>query len=604
MKALKYKIAMLSALVILAAVSGCKKDFLERTPIGSISEATLNNKTGINGLLVGAYSLLDGVGNGNTKDNIWTGNTSPWSPWLGSVASDDSRKGGGYGSQTERQEIENYKYTSQNVILNDEWKNHYAGVQRANEVLRILKTVPEGEFTAEEALQVKAEAIFLRAVYLFEAAKIWRNIPYVDETITFSASNFNVKNDVPIWPKIEEDFKFAADNLSPAKEDIGRANNWAAKAFLAKTYLFDRKFAEAKPILEDIIANGVTANGIKYALMPKFAELFQESHENNSEAVFAIQMSVNEDGSGYNGNAMESTNYPPFYPTGGWGNQPSFSLVNSYKTLNGLPMLNTFNDEDLKNDMGLELDVPFIAYTGTVDPRLDWTVGRRHLPFHDYGLYEARFDVGGPYRSKKVVYWQKDVGATQVIDGWQQANGANFSMIRFADVLLWAAEVEVEIGSLQKAEEYVNIVRSRAANSSGFLMTYIDNANPSLGFTNTPAANYDIALYNGDFEAGGQQFARESVRFERKLELGMEGHRFFDLQRYDLGEPGYMADLLNKYIAHERATQMTTTNADYLVLENASFIKGKNEIYAIPQEQIDQSKDKSGFTLIQNPGHN
>ena len=543
------------------------------------------------------------MGNGNTKDNIWTGNTSPWSPWLGCVGSDDSRKGGGYGSQTERQEIENYKYTSQNPILNDEWKNNYAGIQRANEVLRLLAVVPEGQFTEAEALQVKAEAIFLRAVYHLEAAKIFRHIPYVDETITFSAGNYKVKNDVSIWPKIEDDFKFAADNLDASKQ-IGRANNWAAKAFLAKAYMFDRKFAEAKPILEDIIQNGVTAAGVKFELMPEFGKLFQEEFENNSEAVFAIQMSVNDGTAGYNGNAMESTNYPPFYPTGGWGNQPSFSLVNSYKTLNGLPMLTTWNDEDMKNDMGLELNVPFTPYTGPIDPRLDWTVGRRHLPFHDYGLYEARYDVGGPYRTKKIVHWKKDEGQTQIIDGWQQANGANFSMIRFADVLLWAAEVEVEIGSLDAAEDYVNLVRNRAANAAGFLKTYIDDANPGAGFTNTPAANYDIAPYAGEFTAQGQDFAREAVRFERKLELAMEGHRFFDLQRYDEGQPGYMATMLNNYITHEKATQLATTGVEYLIFESAAFIQGRHEIYAIPQEQIDQSKDASGFTLTQNPGHN
>ncbi len=519
------------------------------------------------------------------------------------MGSDDSRKGGGYGSQTERQEIENYKYTSQNPILNDEWKNNYAGIQRANEVLRLLAVVPEGQFTEAEALQVKAEAIFLRAVYHLEAAKIFRHIPYVDETITFSAGNYKVKNDVPIWPKIEDDFKFAADNLDVSKQ-IGRANKWSAKAFLAKAYMFDRKFVEAKPILEDIIQNGVTAAGVKFELMPEFGKLFQEEFENNSEAVFAIQMSVNDGTAGYNGNAMESTNYPPFYPTGGWGNQPSFSLVNSYKTLNGLPMLTTWNDEDLKNDMGLELNVPFTPYTGPIDPRLDWTVGRRHLPFHDYGLYEARFDVGGPYRTKKIVHWKKDEGQTQIIDGWQQTNGANFSMIRFADVLLWAAEVEVEIGSLDAAEDYVNIVRNRAANVAGFLKTYIDDTNPTAGFTNTPAANYDIAPYAGEFTAEGPDFAREAVRFERKLELAMEGHRFFDLQRYDQGQPGYMADMLNAYIAHEKATQLATTGAEYLVFESATFVKGRHEIYAIPQEQIDQSKDASGFTLKQNPLHN
>ena len=192
--------------------------------------------------------------------------------------------------------------------------------------------------------------------------------------------------------------------------------------------------------------------------------------------------------------------------------------------------------------------------------------------------------------------------------GWaaNQATSNNYNMIRFADVLLWAAEVEVEIGSLAKAEAYVNRVRVRAADPNGWVKTYIDDNDPLKGFTNSPAANYKIGLYSGQFEQKGKDFAREAVRFERKLEFAMEGHRFFDLQRYDAGS-GTMADILNKYITHELASYnkviINGAPLEYLILKGAKFVKGKNELYPIPQNQIDLNVVNGTSVLKQNPNY-
>ena len=364
----------------------------------------------------------------------------------------------------------------------------YAGVQRSNDVLRVLAQVPAGSLSDEEAKQIKAEAIFLRAVYHFEAAKMWRNVPYLDETVTFSNGNYKVPNSTPIWPKIEEDFQFAAANLSATNAQIGRANSWAAKAFLAKVYMFEHKFTEAKSLLDDIIANGVTPSGKKYALV-NFADNFNPSKQNNAESVFSVQSSVEDGSGGQNGNAGDILNMPLIGLAASGGTyQPSFSLVNSYKTdpITGLPLIDSYNSSDVKNDQNLLSTDPFIPYSGTLDPRLDWTVARRDIPLMDHGLFGRYWilfqNIGGPYVDKKSFYYKADEASTTGShDGWALATANNYNMIRFADVLLWAAEVEVEIGSLSKAEVYVNQVRSRAADPAGWVKTYIDNSDPSKG---------------------------------------------------------------------------------------------------------------------------
>ncbi len=595
--------------IILSAVmlmgTACKKGFLERTPIGSFSETTLLTKEGVNGLLVGAYSLLDGVGSnqGNTQD------LGIHNSYVSNAASDEAHKGGGYGSQTNRSELENYSYTSSNSILLDKWRLYYAGVQRSNDVLRILAKLPEGELSEAEVKQIRAEALFLRAVYHFEAAKMWRNIPFVDESVSYESGNYVVKNDVSAWPKIEADFEHAAANLAPTNAQVGRANSWAAKTFLAKVYMFQQKLAEAKPLLEDIIANGVTPKGQAYSLQAQYAWNFQISHKNSSESVFAVQMSVNDGAGGANGNAGDAWSLP-YAIMDGWGNQPSLTFVNTFKTSAGLPLIYTFNDENVKHDLGKPFEDPFTPYAGALDPRLDWTVGRRGIPFHDWSLHLremiAAQTEGGPYTPKKGAHWKfEEESFKEKLDGWMTANAVNYNMIRFADVLLWAAEVEVEIGSLDIAQQYVNKVRARAANPDGFLKAYVDNNDPSAGFSSTPAANYVINEYPaGHFVAQGKEFAREAVRFERRLELGMEGHRFFDLQRYDALSPGYMANVLNAYAVHENESYKASLDGvGYQILENANFIQGKHEIYAIPLQEIDLSRTSEGPTLTQNFGH-
>lgn len=585
-----------AGLGLILTTNSCKDDYLEIGALGSTSEATLANKAGVNGLLVGAYSLLDGWGvPGTTYYFVGVSN------WIfGGVTSDDAHTGTQASALPPMEAVESYNYDATMAPFNNKWIVLYAGIQRANDVLRVLAKTTDPSLSAEEAKQIKAEATFLRAVYHLEAAKMWENIPYLDENVSYSNGNFNVSNTTSAWPKIEADFKFAADNLSATKTDVGRANSWAAKAFLAKTYMFQDKYTDAKPVLEDIIANGVTASGAKYALV-NYADNFNPSKKNGPESVFAVQMSVAE--SFQNGNYGDALNFPMGGPATCCGAyQPSFSLVNSYKTdaTTGLPLIDTFNNSDVKNDQGIESSTPFTPYEGTLDSRLDWTVGRRGIPYLDWGLHPGKAwirvqDVAGPYSPIKTIYYQAAAATTSSSSRW---TSNNYTMIRFADVLLWAAEVEVEVGSLAKAQEYVNRVRARAANPAGWVKKYVDNSAPLKGFTSEPAANYKVGLYTTEFTAKGKDFAREAVRFERKIELGMEGHRFFDLRRWDNGT-GYMANTLNAYVAHE--TSIPGYNFTYM--KGATFKKGKSELYPIPQAQIDLSVVNGNSVLKQNPNY-
>lgn len=237
MRKLIFRFIITGCIISIGFLIACKKEFLEVPPLGLLGESTLATKAGLNGLLIGAYSLLDGHPGGNSMAM----SMSNWQ--YGGVASDDAHKGSEYGDQTDLEFIENYSALPVNSYFTAKWSSLYNGAQRANDVLRVLAKITTGISDAERT-QISAEATFLRAVFHFEAAKLWRNIPYVDETVSFANGNYSVSNTEPIWPKIEADFQYAIDNLTATKADAGRANSWAAKAFMAKVYMFQHKYTE------------------------------------------------------------------------------------------------------------------------------------------------------------------------------------------------------------------------------------------------------------------------------------------------------------------------------------------------------------------------
>ncbi|HEU4610212.1 MAG TPA: RagB/SusD family nutrient uptake outer membrane protein, partial [Chitinophagaceae bacterium] len=252
MKKSKYIFILAASLVALIIIQACKKSYLDRRPMGSLSEQVLANKTGVEGLLIGTYAKLGGSQN-------WGSAPSNWS--LGSVVADDAYKGSTPSDQPDVNPLESWAYNANNPYLNEKWVNNYNGIGRANETIRMIAKATD--LTADEQKRITAEARFLRGFFHFELKKVFNNIPYVDETITVDNNNTNVTNVegsgyVNAWPKIEEDLKFAAENLFEVAPNgqIGRINKWGAMAYLAKAYMFQDKYAEAKALFDQIIPNG------------------------------------------------------------------------------------------------------------------------------------------------------------------------------------------------------------------------------------------------------------------------------------------------------------------------------------------------------------
>lgn len=601
-----------AAVLLLASSYSCKK-FLDSPANGALTPEVIATRTGLDGVLIGAYALVDGV-YAEQQGSPWETGTDNWI--YGSVVAGDAFKGSNPGDQPDAANLEAFNATGANSYLDDKWRVCYAGVQRANDVLRLLPTVKDGSVSADQAKQFIAEARFLRGFFHLEAAKLWKNVPYVDETITYAANNYDVPNPGPIWDKIEADFTAAAADLPDTQPQKGRANKWAALAFEAKTLMFDHKYPAAFTILDNVIKNGKTSSGAKYALGP-YANNFNPSTKNGVEGVFVVQTSVNDGANGLNGNAGNVLNFPSGGPAGCCGFfQPTFDFVNSFKVdANGLPLIDTYQNSYIVNDQGVSAaDATYFPGNELLDARLDWSVGRRGIPYLDWGIcpgaaWARDQPNGGPYLPIKNVYYKAAQSTTSdSYGGWaaNQSTSNSYNAIRFADVLLWAAECAVEANQLSVAEGYVNQVRTRAADQTGWVKGKLtgytggDATKPTVDNSQF-AANYKVGLYTGQFATNGQAYARKAVYFERKLELGMEGHRFFDLSRWDAVNGGpagnFMTTEIEKFLKNTRDFGDKFTSA---VMKVAKFTSNRNELYPIPQNQIDLSQGKK---LKQNPGY-
>ncbi len=561
---MKTRISFLFAILLVIA---CSKDFTESPAVGALSDDALKNATGVDLLLTGAYSTL------NAQVNVGYGNY--WGraadDWTADVLSDDAHKGSTDDDQADLKEIELYTWDPGNGDWSARWGVLFAGANRANAVIALINSIEGGDFSKQ-----LAEARFLRGHFNFQIQRYWGNVPYISEE-NYANTEFNQPNSGPIWDKIEADFSYAKENLPASQAEPGRPNKWTATAYLGKTYIYQSKFPAALAEFEAVINSGA------YALLPNYVDNFKAKGENGTESVFAIQFTT-DSGQSFNSNSMGTLNFPnpgPFGSCCGFY-QPTQDLANAFQVdANGLPLLDTYNDQDIANDYGVNSDEPFTPHAGTLDPRIDYTVGRRGIDYNGYGVnvgkdwIRANFsDISGPYLGKKHVYYEDEASITQATGGWgEQLSGLNYHIIRYADVILMAAEAAVEVGQLDKALDYVNQIRLRAKNSDVV-----------LDEDGNPAANYSVEPYASFASA---DYARKAVRFERRIELGMEGQRLFDLRRW-----GTQVSTKNEYFNNEARTISN-------IAQKRSTVTDKHTLLPIPLQAI----DLSGGILTQNPGY-
>lgn len=553
-------------LTMLTIFLACSDDFTEKPAKGSLNDQNLQNEEGVDLLLIGAYSTLDGVRNNLTGNEFSYGGDN----WWMDVLADDAHKGSTDGDQIELFNLEVYNWTSDNPYILGRWEALFAGVNRSNAVMATILGIEEIDLNKK-----MAEARFLRGHFNFELQRMYGNVPFISEE-NYANTEFNQPNPGPIWDQIESDFDFAIKNLPAMQEDVGRPTSWAAKAYLGKVHLQQSEWSEALSLLREVIDNG------PYALNDEFATNFRLLGDNSKESIFSIQFTA-DNGLSYNGNTGGTLNFPvpgPFGSCCGFY-QPTQDLVNAFQTdASGLPLLDTFNDTDVKNNYGIDDSESFTPYTGPLDPRLDYTVGRRGIDYNGYGpmpgsswIEASSADISGPYLPKKNIYYAGEESNMGTGDWGQQSSGINYHILRYADVLLMAAEAAAELGDLDLALDYVNQVRVRAKN-----MTYVQNES---GTGN--AANYQIEPYPNFPD---QIYAKKAVRMERRLELAMEGHRLFDIRRWGNG-----IDIMNDYFMNEARTIPNFGN-------KVGTYESKHDLLPIPLTAI----DLSGGVLKQNPG--
>ena len=560
----------------LTIVSACKEDFLDVKPKGSLDVGVLATEDGINALLIGAYSMLDGT----NSSFGWEAASTNWV--YGDIRGMIGNKGTDAGDQPDINPLQTFNETSTNPYLNVKWRAVYESVSRCNSAILVTaQALANGTITQAQADLFVKQARALRGWYHFEAWRMWKMVPYVDE----NTDQLTLTNAEDISDKIIADLT-EGTTLPDNMGQIGRFNGTVSKILLAKVKMQTKQdYAGALVHLNDA-RTGTKPNGAAIGLAPTYGEIFDIVNRNGIESVYTVQYSVNDGSGAWNGGWGEVLNFP--YKGGGSPGgccgffQATQEYVNSFRTSGGLPLLdNSYNNDPVVNDFGLTPDDPFVEDAGPLDPRLDWSIGRRGIPYWDWGIHTGSDWIrdqtyAGPYSPKKQVYKKSQEGQYTEVGNWTSGWTANgYRMIRFSDVILMIAECQIETGDLDGALDNINLLRARAANPAGFVMEDDGSA---------PAANYEIAEYpDGYFTSA--DIANTALRMERKLELGMEGHRWFDLNRW-----GITQTELNRVLAYEKT--MPWGNLMY----GAATVGPEDATFPIPQRQIDLSQGN----LVQN----
>lgn len=560
MKKILYSVLTVLALV---GTTSCA-DFLDdQKPQGVLDSDMVKDPSNVDNLVISAYAVF------TTAEDV----NSSFSMWNFDVRSDDAYKGGNGTSDGDvfhQLEIEQGVLTT-NWNINDMWVRLYNCISRVNSAISVLETT-------SDSYQLKAQRLgemkFLRAYAHFLLKRLYKNIPFImdanlkqEDYNTLSNTEFN--NDEG-WQQIINDVEYAYSVLPVKQTDKGRPSKAAAAAFLTKAYLY-KAYRQ-----DDAASNKVTSINredllkvIEYSnpdiysaggfdLEPDFHNNFrpETQYENGVESIWAMQYSIN-DGTKY-GNLNWSyglivPNIPGVTDGGCDFYKPSQNLVNAYRTdADGHPFIDTFNNKDYD-------------LTQDADPRLFLTVGLTGLPYEFNSKY--MMDASSTWSRSNGLYGyyvtlkqNVDPDCGYMVKGSWWGTPMNRIVFRYADVLLERAEAYAQLNETGEAIKLVNKIRLRAKQSTGMIANYPSDY----------GVKFNISTYNGSYS---QEDALKIVKMERRLEMGMESERFFDLVRW-----GEAEKVLNKYFAEE------TNNCS--IYGDAHFTANKNEYLPIPFSQV------------------
>ena len=560
MKKILYSVLTVLALV---GTTSCS-DFLDdQKPQGVLDSDMVKEPSNVDNLVISAYAVF------TTAEDV----NSSFSMWNFDVRSDDAYKGGNGTSDGDvfhQLEIEQGVLTT-NWNINDMWVRLYNCISRVNSAISVLETT-------SDSYQLKAQRLgemkFLRAYAHFLLKRLYKNIPFImdanlkqEDYNTLSNTEFN--NDEG-WQQIINDVEYAYSVLPVKQTDKGRPSKAAAAAFLTKAYLYkayrqdDPSSNQVTSINRDDLLKVIeysnpdiySAGG--FDLEADFHNNFrpETQYENGVESIWAMQYSIN-DGT-KNGNLNWSyglivPNIPGVTDGGCDFYKPSQNLVNAYRTdADGHPFIDTFNNKDYD-------------LTQDADPRLFLTVGLTGLPYEFNSKY--MMDASSTWSRSNGLYGyyvtlkqNVDPDCGYMVKGSWWGTPMNRIVFRYADVLLERAEAYAQLNETSEAIKLVNKIRLRAKQSTGMIANYPSDY----------GVKFNISTYNGSYS---QEDALKIVKMERRLEMGMESERFFDLVRW-----GEAEKVLNKYFAEE------TNNCS--IYGDAHFTANKNEYLPIPFSQV------------------
>ena len=562
----RFFISIISICLCLA-FAGCN-DYLDYKPTAVVDEDKAFQDP--EGMVTSAYAMLG---------DCWY--TYPFNRWpYGYLASDDCLKGCPGTTDTEYHSVEVFSTLTPTMGHLDElWYRLYCAISRCNRAILSLQEHGNDKLGEETTKQRIAEVRFLRANFYFKLKMVFNKVPWIDEEVYKNNTQEQTRNDAltgdELWDKIIADFEDAYNTLPEKQNDGGRVNKVAAAGYLAKCYL-ERAWGNGyedstgvnfinKDYMQKVVDYTDVVEKSQYGYLEDYGDIFLPEYDNNKESVFAVQASdYNDDHTSF-GRANWSNTLNGVWGiwSCGWDFQkPSQDFVNAFKTRNGLP---EFDDYDATNDHPVNGQPTAQKW----DPRLFHTVGMPTFPYKydkEYTLTTANSrtpNTYGYYTDMKCVP-QRSKGETY--NGSWQAFAMNEYVIRYTESMLDRAEALIELGRLAEARTIINDIRRRAANS---IKKHIEYA----------ADQCEISLYPESYFQN-KEMARKCLRWERRLEMGQEHERFFDLRRW-----GMLSTTLNAYFKREvNDSYNGQTYAQYY--KDAHFTSGKNEYFPIPYNQL------------------